>query len=166
LAAELKTATLGARTDEIGAARAELAASRDRLRQARWKLEQKSQIAPQASLVYDTFYVQGEFVAAAYPVVSLLPPGNVIIRFFVPESILGSLSVGQKITVTFDGAPKSYSAVITYISPQSEYTPPVIYSRETRAKLIYMIEAKPGPQGARTLHPGQPLDVHLEPANG
>lgn len=157
--AELRTARLGARVDEIKAARADVRAAREHVRQARWRLEEKSQAAPQAGLVFDTFYVAGEFVPAAHPVVSILPPGNIKIRFFVPEKVLGTLAPGQKVSVRFDGAEKSYQAIISYISPRAEYTPPVIYSLETRSHLIFMIEARVAPKDAVALHPGQPVDV-------
>lgn len=163
LRAELKTAGLGARPDEIEAARADVEAARDRLSQARWKLEQKEQTAPRAGFIHDTFYNEGEFVPAGYPVLSLLPPGNIKIRFFVPEQTVGTLAMGQKVLATFDGAAQTYSLTISYISPQAEYTPPVIYSRETRTKLVYMIEALPdADQQAIDLHPGQPVDVYPE----
>ena len=162
LKAELETAHLGARPDEIEAARFEMEAARSRLTQARWKLDQKTQAAPEAGLIFDTFYVQGEFVPAGYPVVSILPPGNIKIRFFVPEKKVSSLAPGQKIWIRFDGAHEIYSADISFISPRAEYTPPIIYSRETRSKLVFMIEAGIAPENAVGLHPGQPVDVSLE----
>ena len=164
--AELETAKLGARSDILAAARSDLQAAAARLQEARWQLDQKSQTAPAAGFVFDTFFRQGEFVPAAYPVISLLPPGNIKIRFFVPEGVLGSLVIGQKITVSYDSGPGPLQMEVTYISPQAEYTPPVIYSRETRSKLVYMIEAVPHPDAASSLHPGQPVDVRLELTNG
>jgi HlyD family secretion protein len=163
LTAELATAALGARPDAIAAARAEMEAARERLRQARWQLDQKSQSAGQGGLVFDTYYNPGEFVPAGFPVVSLLPPGLIKLRFFVPETMVATLRVGQTLHFTFDGAGQNYRAVISYISPQAEYTPPVIYSRETRSKLVFMLEAAPEPASAARLHPGQPVDVRPEP---
>ena len=165
-AAELETAQLGARPDLLDAARSDLNGARSRLQQARWQLEQKTQAAPAAGFVFDTFFRQGEFVPAAYPVVSLLPPGNIKIRFFVPEEALGNLALGQKVSVSLDGRAETLQAEISYISPRAEYTPPIIYSRETRAKLVFMIEAVPDAGSAASLHPGQPLDVRLELPNG
>ncbi len=162
LEAQLQTARLGARRDQIAAARAEAAAARARLEQANWALEQKSQSAPAAAFVFDTLYVEGEFVPATFPVVTLLPPGNLKIRFFVPERLVGTLRPGQPLTVDWDGAGQPLTAAISYISPQAEYTPPVIFSRETRAKLVFMVEARPEPEQAARLHPGQPVEVRLE----
>lgn len=162
LEAQRTTARLGARRDAQAAARAELAAARARLRQADWVLAQQSPSAEQAALVADTFYVPGEFVPAGYPVVSLLPPENLKLRFFVPEPLLGSLRLGQRVKVSYDGAGEPLTATISYLSPQPEYTPPVIFSRETRAKLVFLVEARPEPEVAGQLHPGQPLEVRLD----
>jgi len=166
LEAELETAGLGSRPDQIEAARAEMEAARSRLAQAGWNLEQKTQKAPVDALVFDTFYVQGEFVPAAYPIVSLLPPANIRIRFFVPEEILSTLSPTQTVFVRLDGTGRTIPAKISYISPAAEYTPPVIYSRETRSKLVYRIEADFTPDDAAALNPGQPVDVFLEAPHG
>jgi HlyD family secretion protein len=165
LRADLETARLAARPDLLDAARSDLKAAEDRLQQARWRLSQKSQSAPTSGLVNDTFYREGEFVPSAYPVVSILAPGNIKIRFFVPEAVLGTLAVGQKLSISLDGNTGTIPAAISYISPQSEYTPPVIYSRETRSKLVYMIEAVPAAEVAASLHPGQPVDVRLGSAD-
>jgi HlyD family secretion protein len=159
LQAELKTAQLGARADEIQAAEAEVAAARAQLAQAEWRLDQLSQSAPRPGLVVDTLYRLGEWVAADAPVVSLLPPENIKVRFFVPEPRLGAIQVGDQVAVSCDACPPALTAVISYISPDAEYTPPVIYSREMRAKLVYLVEAKPREPTA--LRPGQPVDVTL-----
>jgi HlyD family secretion protein len=159
--ARLAQARLGGREDEIRARGAELSAAREHLTQARWRLTQKTITAPEAGLVNDTFYNQGEFVATGAPVLSLLPPGKIKIRFFVPEAMIAKLAIGQPVTVSLDGAELPLTATITFISPQAEFTPPVIYSRTTRAKLVFMIEAHPRPEEARRLHPGQPLDCSL-----
>ena len=162
LQAELQTAQLGARADEIQAAEAEVAAAKAQLAQAQWRFDQLAQAAPQAGLVVDTLYRPGEWVAAGAPVVQLLPPANVKIRFFVPEPRLATIAVGDEVQVRCDACAPDLSAVISFISPDAEYTPPVIYSREMRSKLVYLVEAKPR-QPAR-LRPGQPVDVTLAPA--
>jgi HlyD family secretion protein len=162
LEAELATAQLGARTDQIAAARSEVEAARARLDQARWALEQKGQAAPAPALVFDTLFEAGEYVPAGRPVVSLLPPGNVKVRFFVPEVSVGALRLGQTVAVHFDGAAQPVAAAIGFISPRAEYTPPVIYSRETKEKLVFLVEARPAPADAPRLHPGQPVEVRVE----
>ncbi len=159
LKAQLAAAKLAARPDEIRAASAAVAAAREALAQAEWRLEQKSLRAPRDGRVTDTLYVQGEWVPAGSPVVALLPPANIKLRFFVPEKILGSVKTGQAVSVRCDGCEKAISAHIVYISSQAEYTPPVIYSRESRAKLVFLVEARPAPDEAVKLHPGQPVEV-------
>jgi HlyD family secretion protein len=161
LRAQLATAKLAARPDEIRAALAEVAASREALAQAEWRLSQKSSRAPQDALVTETLYVQGEWVPAGSPVVSLLPPANIKVRFFVPEKILGSVKLGQRVRIRCDGCQDAVPAPVTYIAQQAEYTPPVIYSRDNRAKLVFLVEARPAPADAMRLHPGQPVEVEL-----
>jgi HlyD family secretion protein len=159
LQAELETAQLGARADAIAAAEAEAVAARAQLAQAEWRLDELAQAAPKGGRVFDTLYREGEWVAAGSPVVSLLPPENIKVRFFVPGPRLGAIAVGDTVQVRCDACPPDLSATISYISPEAEYTPPVIYSREMRAKLVYLVEAKPARPAA--LHPGQPVDVTL-----
>jgi HlyD family secretion protein len=93
-------------------------------------------------------------------VVSLLPPGNVKLRFFVPEGEIAAMAPGTSVAVRLDGRAEDLTATVSYVSTQAEFTPPVIYSRETRAKLVYMVEATfaDPEQGAR-LRPGQPAEV-------
>jgi HlyD family secretion protein len=159
--AQLATANLPARADEIRAAEAEVAAARAALEQADWRLGQKAQRAPQDALVQDTLYVPGEWVPAGAPVVSLLPPGNIKVRFFVPESRLGAVRAGQPVELACDGCGGPIAGTVTYIAPQAEFTPPVIYSRERREKLVFLVEARPAAAEATRLHPGQPVEVVL-----
>lgn len=163
LKAALATAGLAARRDEIAAAVAEAEAARATLTQAEWKLAQKSVKAPVDSLVSDTIYVQGEWVPAGFPVVTLLPPQNIKLRFYLPEAQLGTIKLGQKVSISCDGCKAPIQAAISFISPQAEYTPPIIYSKDSRAKLVFLIEARPAPADAVLLHPGQPVDVTLLP---
>lgn len=159
LEAQLATARLGARADAVAAAEADVAAARAAVERADWAVEQKVQVAPKSALVQDTLYRPGEFVAAGAPVVSLLPPENMRVRFFVPETIVGTLHAGDRVTVSYTGADTAIAATVSYISPKPEFTPPVLYNRENRSKLVFMIEAHVSPDIAAGLHPGQPVDV-------
>jgi HlyD family secretion protein len=161
LEADMKTAQLGARSDQIAAAEASVQALEAALAVAEWNLAQKSRTAPQAGLVFDTLYRQGEWVPAGRPVVALLPPQNIKVRAFVPETRVHALHQGDPVQVIVDGAPGPLAGQVSFISPHAEYTPPVIYSRENRSKLVFMIEVTFDPQTAATLHPGQPVDVGL-----
>jgi HlyD family secretion protein len=161
LEADLQTAHLGSRDDQVAAAAANVHALEAALAQADWNLAQKRQGAPQSGLVYDTLYQQGEWVAAGRPVVALLPPENVKVRAFVPEWKVGTIHPGDRVSVFVDGVAEPFVGKVTYISPQAEYTPPVIYSQESRQKLVFMIEARFEPSAAARLHPGQPVDVEF-----
>lgn len=166
MSANLSTAKLGARTDEIAAAQAEVEAAKSRVEQAAWTLAQKSQAAPAAALVFDTLYSQGEWVPAGRPVAVLLPPENIKVRFFVPEEKVGSIRVGQEAQVRFDGGARGAAGDVpvrvSYVSAQAEYTPPILYSSDNRAKLVFLVEARPAPEQASALHPGQPVDVRID----
>lgn len=159
LEADLQTAKLGDRPDLIVAAQADVRALESSLSKADWDLSQKQQSAMQDALVFDTLYREGEWVPAGRPVVSLLPPPNIKVRAFVPEPRIGELHTGDPISVRVDGVPESFQGKVSYISPRAEYTPPVIYSQDTRSKLVFMIEIVFDPQDAAKLHPGQPVDV-------
>lgn len=164
LESKLATGRLPSRIDQIMAARAAVEAAREAVGQARWNLDQATQQAGVGGLVYDTLHYQGEWVAAGSPVVALLPPENVKVRFFLPEAVAGALARGQAIRVSWDGGKEPVAARVSYIAPRVEYTPPVIYSQDFREKLVIMVEAVFAPDVAARLHPGQPVDVSLEPA--
>lgn len=146
------------REQRIAAQKAAVEADEAALAQARWELGQKEIRPSQAGLVYDTLYRVGEWVPAGSPVIQLLPPGNVKIRFFIPEKRAAALHIGDNVTVSMDGA-SPVSAKVTYIAQNAEYTPPVIYSNETRSKLCFMAEAETDERTAAGLHPGQPVSV-------
>ena len=157
LDARLTTARLGGRSGQRQALSAEAAAIGEALRQAEWNLSQKSPAAPNSGLVFDTLFEVGELVPAGTPVVILLSASGRKARFYVPEPQLASLHPGDKVMLRFDGG--ELPATISFISPQAEYTPPVIYSRDSRAKLVYLVEARPDAADAARLKPGQPLEV-------
>jgi HlyD family secretion protein len=161
IAADLETARLGAREDEIKAAEADVAAAEAALAKAQWAVTQRRQYAPAAGRIQDTLYRAGEVVGAGQPVISLLPPENLKVRFFVPQAELGRVAPGQVVEVTADGLAQPVRATVNYVSAQAEFTPPVIYSKENRAKLVFMVEAVFAPGGVPPLKPGQPAEVKL-----
>lgn len=161
LEAELGTAKMGLRGDQIAAAEAGMKAMEATLGRSEWDLAQRRQLAPVAGLVFDTLYSQGEWLAAGRPAVVLLPPQNIKVRVFVPQPLLAAIHPGDRAQVTVDGISTPFSGVVEFISPQAEYTPPVIYSQESRQKLVYMIELTFAPATAAQLHPGQPVTVRF-----
>jgi HlyD family secretion protein len=155
--AQLRNAQMPVGRDlERKAAEGEVEAARAALTQAAWRLDQKSIAAPASGLVHETFFVEGEWVPAGRPVAALLPPGNVKARFYVPEAALSALPVGSQVEIRCDGCPAPIAARVSFVSTQAEYTPPILYSRESRAKLMFLIEARLDAGGLR---PGQPIDV-------
>lgn len=158
----LEVAGLAGREAQMKAQAHVIAADRATLAQAEWKLQQKQVASTRNGLVFDTLYHEGEWVPSGTPVVQMLPPENVEIRFFVPQSVAGGLKLGQILNVRCDGCAASVPAKITFLSAQLEYTPPVIYSNESRDKLVLMVIAKPSVDNAPLLHPGQPVEVALQ----
>ncbi len=161
LNAQLRQAAQGARSPEISAAEQEVKAAQAQLEQAAWKVNQKTQRTPVAGDVADVLFREGEWVPAGAAVVTLLPPANIKARFFLPEALLGTIAVGQQVSLQCDGCGAPIAASISFIAREAEYTSPIIYSKENRASLVFMIEARPTPQDAVRLHPGQPLQVQL-----
>ncbi len=164
LRAQLRVTRLGARGDEIAMAEQELQATAAQLAQAEWKLEQKTQRMPAAGDITDVLYREGEWVQAGSPILTLLPPQNIKVRFFVPETVLGRLRLGQDVSLRCDGCGAPFAASISFLASAPEYTAPLIYSKETRSTLVFMIEARPSLGDARRLHPGQPVEVRLAAA--
>lgn len=161
--AQLRSARLPlGREAELAAAEGEVAAAKAAVAQADWRLEQKSAAAPVAALVQDTYFVQGEWVVAGRPVVSLLPPGNLKARFYVPEGMLSAMKPGLELQILCDGCPAPIAARVSFVSNQAEYTPPVLYSKESRSKLVFLVEARLDPSVSDKLRPGQPVDVRLK----
>ena len=165
LEADLGTAKLGLRSDQIAATKASMQAAEAAMTRSEWDLAQKRQTTPAAGLIFDTLYRTGEWIAAGRPVVVLLPPGNIKVRVFVPEPLLATIHQGDTTRVTVDGAAAPFSGTVTFVSPRAEYTPPVIYSRESRQKLVYMVELAFDQATAIRLHPGQPVTVRFGPAS-
>jgi HlyD family secretion protein len=81
------------------------------------------------------------------------------IRFFAPETRLASIHYGDTVQVSCDGCARDITAKVTFIASSAEYTPPVIYSRDERAKLVYLIEARTADPDK--LRVGQPVTVTL-----
>jgi HlyD family secretion protein len=162
LSGQLEVARMAARPDQIRAQSSQVAAANATLDQTQRRLDEKHVAATKAGLVVDTLFREGEWVPAGMPVVRMLPPMNVKVRFFVPQPSLSLFPVGRAISIQCDGCDKPIAAKVTYVSTEAEYTPPVIYSNETRAKLVFMIEGRPGAEGAASLRPGQPVEVRPE----
>lgn len=161
-AREYEAAGLGARDQLVLAAEAEIARARAALEEVELRLAELAPLAPVAGLVDDTWFAEGEWVGAGQPVLSILPEDAVTIRFFVPGTALALYAPGTSVTFDCDACPGPQRARIAFVAPRPEFTPPVIYSRGSREKLVWMVEAVP--EAPESLRPGQPVDIHpLEP---
>lgn len=161
LEAALSSADLAARDDALRAAEDEVRAGEAVVKQAQANLAEKAITAAAAGSIEDVYYRVGEWIPAGAPVLALLPPQNRKLRFFVPQTVIGSLRLGQPVRAQCDGCAEPVAASISFVAASAEFTPPVIYSREQRAQLVYRVEAQPVPADAARLHPGQPVDVEL-----
>jgi HlyD family secretion protein len=159
--ANLGVAKLPARDEEIRAAQNRVAQARAALDQAKWRLSQRTLVAPAAGRVTDVVRRPGEIAGPNAPVLAFLPVGAVKLMLYVPEPRFSAVAPGLQLTVRCDGCPAGLTATVTYVSQEPEFTPPVIYSAETRQKLVYLIEARPESEAAAGLQPGQIVDVVL-----
>ncbi len=153
----LDSARLGSRSDQIRAADARVARARAALAETGARLDDMAPPAPSGGRIEDVFYQRGEWVAANQPVVALIPDDRVFVRFFVPEAEVNAYRPGQRINFSCDGCAAGLRATTSYVSPRPEFTPPVIYSRDSRDRMVFMVEARP--DKPRALQPGQPIDV-------
>jgi HlyD family secretion protein len=143
-------------------AEAALRSAEARLNSARTRLDRRKLVSPVAGTVQEIYFRVGEMVPAGRPIVSLLPPENVRVRFFVPQAVLPQVHIGDRITITCDGCAQGMVARVNFISAQAEFTPPIIYSREERTRLVFRIEAMP--EKPADVRVGQPVSIALQPS--
>ena len=156
---QITVAQMASREEDIAAARQSLAGAQARREAAETKLNRRKLASPVSGAVQQSYYRPGEMVLAGRPVLSILPPGNIKVRFFIGEAMLPTIALGDAVQVSCDGCREPIGARVSFIARSAEYTPPVIYSLEERNKLVFMIEARPEkPDGLRV---GQPVQVAL-----
>lgn len=161
LEASLAVARLPARPDQIAAAKAAVAQQQALLANSEWRIENRTLMSPAFGLVFDIIRHTGEIAGPQQPVLSILPDGATKLRLYIPETSLQAVSVGTLLTVSCDGCGAGMRAKVNYISDHPEFTPPVIYSLQSRQKLVVLIEAIPL-AGATGLKPGQIVDVQIQ----
>ncbi len=154
----IQAATLGQREDQIRAADARLAEAQARRAETGARIDDMAPRAPGAARVEEVFYQRGEWANANQPIVALIPDDRVYVRFFVPEPMVAAYRLGARIAFRCDGCPDGLGATVAYVSPRPEFTPPVIYSRNARDRLVFMVEARP--DNGAALVPGLPVDVY------
>ncbi|QGH64349.1 HlyD family efflux transporter periplasmic adaptor subunit [Serratia proteamaculans] len=158
---QLKARGLPARKEQIKNQQLRVDSAKLQLEKARWNQQQNIIVAPQDGLIFDIIYRVGERPIAGNPIISLLPPQNIKVRFFVPENKLNSVAINKKVILSCDECPKNLTGHINYISAQAEYSPPMIYSTRRREKLLFMAEAVPDEKHALSVKLGQPIEVRL-----
>jgi HlyD family secretion protein len=159
-AASLKGTGAGTQAN-LDAAISALRVAEARVKTSETRLARRTGYAPVAGTIQQIYFREGEMVPAQRPVLSIMPPGNMKLRFFVPEAELPKLSIGDEVRVTCDNCAADLTAKIYFIATTAEYTPPVIYSLDERNKLVYLIQARPSRPDA--LRVGQPISVYLNP---
>jgi len=155
--AELELAKLGGRKNKIEQLQARVEFLLEKIHLAKWELDQKTGYATEDGSVFDTYYREGEWVAAGTPVLALLLSKYIYIEFFVPVSMLSKLKLNQTIYFTCDGCAKNNEAKLDYIAREAEYVPPLVYSRDNYEKLVFRIRAKP--LKPNLFKPGQPVTI-------
>jgi HlyD family secretion protein len=150
-----------ARRAQVGAARAQAVEAAGGREEVQIRMNQLSPVAPAAARVEEVFFQPGEWVSANQPVISLLPDAKVKVRFFVPEQQVARYRPGKKVRFSCDGCASGLAATIRYVSPRPEFTPPIIFSRDSRDRLVFMVEAYPDKPA--NLQPGLPVDVEPLP---
>jgi HlyD family secretion protein len=158
----ITAAKLPGRSDMIDAAAANAEAARHALAEAEKNLGKRKVFAPAGGTVEEVYFRPGEVVKVGQAIIALLPPRNLKVRFFVDEPDRARLRVDQRVALSCDGCPPDLHAKINFIAREAEFTPPVIFSREQRQKLVYLIEARPEGE-AEALTAGQPVTVTLAP---
>jgi len=144
----------------LDAAVSALRVAEARVNTSQTRLMRRSGFAPVSGSIQQIYFREGEMVPAQRPVLSIMPPGNMKVRFFVPETDLPKLALGDEVRVTCDNCAGDLTARIYFLATQAEYTPPVIYSLDERNKLVYLVQARPNkPEGLRV---GQPVSVFLK----
>jgi HlyD family secretion protein len=159
--ANLAVAKLPARPEAIKAAENQVKQAEAGLDQAQWRRSKRQISAPSAGRINDVIRNPGDLAGPSAPILSILPDGAVKLRLYLPEASFSSVSVGSQLVVHCDGCKPGLTARVSYVSPDPEFTPPVIYSLETRQKLVFLIEARPDGE-AGPLQPGQIVDVELK----
>ena len=158
---QIEVARMSGRSEDIDAARFAVQQARAQLDNATARQTRTRVSASATGRISEVYYRPGEIVPPGKAVVSLLPPENLKLRFFVPQSVLPSLKIGGTVAVGCDGCANKLTAKISFISQTAEFTPPVIYSLEERQKLVFKIEARP--EHPELYRVGQPISVDVTP---
>lgn len=143
--------------------KAQLAAAQNDTAQQNWQINHKENFALESAIVFDSYFTKGEYVPAGQPVVALLSVNNIKTIFFIGEAELGKIHLNEKVKISSDGSKSSTIGRISYIAKRAEYTPPIIFSRENRQKLVFKVEVRLDNPDLNSVHLGQPVSLELLP---
>ncbi len=158
--ANLQLGEHGSRDEQIRAQEKKIESLTSEFEVAKWELAQKRMKAPNAGIIFDTYFTIGAFVGAGQAVLSLLSYDHVYAIFFVPKEDLARIKIGQEIMLSCDGCNKTEAAIVRYISPEAEYAPPLVYSRENHEKIVFRIKASV--KDYQYFKPGLPVTVTVK----
>jgi HlyD family secretion protein len=146
---------------DMEAARQQVKAAEAALNQARLQSEYTELKSPFPGIVTSRNVEPGEVVAPTREVISLADLSRVDLKIYVDETEMGKVKPGQKVDVKVDTFPdKVYKGVVTFISPEGEFTPKIIQTHKERVKLVYMVKISiPNPH--LELKTGMPADAWL-----
>ncbi len=154
---QIRVARQAGRPATREAAQAGVEAARADSRAASYELDQRAIHAIVPAEVSETFLTTGEFAAAGAPVLALLPDNGLRVHLFVPQEELPRWSIGSTVEIHADGLADPVEGEVIFVASEAEFTPPVIYSRDAREKLVFLVKARiPAGTGLR---PGLPVDV-------
>ena len=139
----------------------QIKSSRVDIANKKWQVERKESYAPDAGMIFDTYFTKNEYVQPGQPVLSLITKEHIKVIFFVPEAELSHIHLKEKVKLSTDGNPTFAKGTISYIAKIAQYTPPIIYSREDRQKLVFRVEARLNNPNLQEIHLGQPISLEF-----
>ena len=158
---DIATRELDVLKNQLAGINFQIQSSRINTKTKKWKISRKESIAPDPGIIFDTYFTNDEYVQAGQPVLSLITKENIKVIFFVPEKELNKITLNQKIKLSSDSASELATGQISYVANIAQYTPPIIYSREERQKLVFRIEARIDNPDLNQIHLGQPITLEL-----
>jgi HlyD family secretion protein len=158
---DLATEQLAILKSQLAALDSQLQSSQVDTADRKWMLSRKMSVAPDDGIIFDTYYTQDEFVQGGQPILALITRHNIKVIFFVNEEELTRIHIQQKVSISSDGNAKLAVGQISYIANIAQYTPPIIYSREQRSKLVFRVEARIDKPDLNKIHLGQPVSIEF-----
>lgn len=149
------------RRQDLAAAQAQLVQAEAALRSAEIQLGYATITAPIDGIVLTKNVEGGEVVAAGAAVYTLVNPGDMWLRVFIPEDQIGRVRLGQPAQITVDTfAGRTFPAHVSEIRSQAEFTPGNVQTKEDRVKLVFGVKLQLDNRYGE-LKPGMPADATI-----